>query len=209
MTGPPLTGQGVSIRPLQPGDLECCHRLYQEIAWNDPARNEAENLALRRDWLDWSVRNDQQLAALHQPPYGDRVICDAQGQFAGLIGIVPRLEPFGRLPGLGDDPLARRSAEVGMFWALRPAWQGRGLATGAARLLSAWMFEALELQRILAGTEYDNVASIAVMRRLGMRIVRNSSPEPPWLQITGVLDAPQGAGRNTSPPEPAAASARL
>jgi hypothetical protein len=27
-----------------------------------------------------------------------------------------------------------------------------------------------------------------VMRKLGMRIERNPLPEPPWLQIVGVLD---------------------
>lgn len=206
---PVLTGEGVSIRPLSRDDLESCHRLYGEIGWDDPALGEAANRARRRAWLDWAVRNDQQLAALHQPPYGERVICDQEGRFAGLIGIVPRLEPFGRLASLGGDPLARLTAEVGLFWALRPGWQGRGLATRAARVLSDWMFQALGLARIMAGTEYDNTASIAVMRRLGMRIERNPSADPPWFQINGVLEAPQEAGRNTSPPEPAAASARL
>jgi RimJ/RimL family protein N-acetyltransferase len=206
---PRLEGKGVSIRPLRRSDLDDCCRLYQEIGWDEAGLSPAQARALREAWLDWAIRNEEQLAALHQPPYGDRVICDERGAFAGLIGIVPRLEPFGRLPSQGGDPAAGLSAEVGLFWALRPAWQGRGLATGAAKLLSDWMFAALGLGRIVAGTEYDNTASIAVMRRLGMRIEANPSPEPPWFQVSDSLEAPQAVGRNTSPPGPAAASARL
>jgi RimJ/RimL family protein N-acetyltransferase len=206
---PRLEGEEVSIRPLRPADIEDCCRLYQEIGWDEPGLSPSAARAQRQAWLDWAIRNEAQLAALHQPPYGDRVICDADGAFAGLIGIVPRLEPFGRLPSQGGDPAARLSPEVGLFWALRPNWQGRGLATAAAKLLSDWMFAVLGLQRIVAGTEYGNAASIAVMRRLDMRIERNPSPEPPWFQISGSLEAPQAEGRNTSPPGPATASARL
>lgn len=209
MSVPHLEGEGVSIRPQRPADIEDCCRLYQEIGWDEPGLSPSVARAQRQAWLDWAIRNEAQLAALHQPPYGDRVICDADGAFAGLIGIVPRLEPFGRLPSQGGDPAARLSPEVGLFWALRPAWQGRGLATAAAKLLSDWMFAVLGLQRIVAGTEYGNAASIAVMRRLDMRLERNPSPEPPWFQISGSLEAPKAEERNTSPPGPATASARL
>ncbi|MDP1641430.1 MAG: GNAT family N-acetyltransferase [Phenylobacterium sp.] len=209
MSVPHLEGEGVSIRPQRPADIEDCCRLYQEIGWDEPGLSPSVARAQRQAWLDWAIRNEAQLAALHQPPYGDRVICDADGAFAGMIGIVPRLEPFGRLPSQGGDPAARLSPEVGLFWALRPAWQGRGLATAAAKLLSDWMFAVLGLQRIVAGTEYGNAASIAVMRRLDMRLERNPSPEPPWFQISGSLEAPKAEERNTSPPGPATASARL
>ncbi|MBU2137215.1 MAG: hypothetical protein KKA45_13570 [Alphaproteobacteria bacterium] len=122
MSVPRLEGEGVSIRPLRRSDLDDCCRLYQEIGWDEAVLSPAQARALREAWLDWAIRNEEQLAALHQPPYGDRVICDERGAFAGLIGIVPRLEPFGRLPSQGGDPAAGLSAEVGLFWALRPAF---------------------------------------------------------------------------------------
>ena len=56
-----------------------------------------------------------------------------------------------------------------------------------------YAFETLRLGRILAGTEYDNMASIGVMRRLGMRIERNPYPVPEWFQIHGVLEGPARA----------------
>ncbi|MDO8408586.1 MAG: GNAT family N-acetyltransferase [Phenylobacterium sp.] len=188
---PRLEGHQVAVRPLEASDLQACHDLYNEIGWSDSALGEAENLALRRDWLDWTLRSYDQLAALHQPPYGERAILDSDQRFVGLVGIVPRLEPFERLPGLGGRPEARRTPEVGLFWAVRPAFQGRGYAAAAAGLISAWLFETLGLARILAGTEADNAASIGVMRRLGMRIEPNPGPPSPGFDVTGILEAPK------------------
>jgi hypothetical protein len=31
------------------------------------------------------------------------------------------------------------------------------------------------------------------MRRLGMRIDRNPYPDPPWFQVVGILENPDGA----------------
>ena len=47
--------------------------------------------------------------------------------------------------------------------------------------------EWLEWSRLSATTEYSNAASIRVMRKLGMIIAKNPSPEPPWLQVVGRL----------------------
>jgi RimJ/RimL family protein N-acetyltransferase len=47
------------------------------------------------------------------------------------------------------------------------------------------------LLRIVATTHDDNDASIRVMRKLGMLIERNPYPDPPWLQVVGVLENPQ------------------
>ncbi|MGO9454909.1 MAG: GNAT family N-acetyltransferase [Candidatus Binataceae bacterium] len=95
-----------------------------------------------------------------------------------------RLASFG---GLAPE-LAAFSAEVGLFWAITPTLQRRGIATEAAGAMIDYAFQTLRLGRILAGTEYDNVASIGVMRRLGMRIERNPYPVPEWFQIHGVLE---------------------
>lgn len=51
-------------------------------------------------------------------------------------------------------------------------------------------FDVLNLARVVASTEYDNVASIGVMRRLGMRIERNPLPDPYYLQVVGVSEHP-------------------
>ena len=105
----------------------------------------------------------------------------------GLVGLVPLLAPYAQLPTFGSQVDASFSAEVGLFWMISPAMQGRGFATEAAGALVNFAFEVLKVGRILAGTEYSNFASIAVMRKLQMRIERNPFPSPAWFQITGIL----------------------
>jgi RimJ/RimL family protein N-acetyltransferase len=185
-----LESPRLRVRPLALSDLAACHALYQDIAWNDPALGDAENLARRRAWLEWTVRNDEQLALLYQPPYGDRAVVDrTTGEFVGLVGLVPLLAPFGQLPSLGAREGARFMPQVGLFWAISPQYQRRGYATEAARALIHHAFSSLRLARIFAGTEFDNLASIAVMRKLGMTVERNPFPEPPWFQVVGSLEA--------------------
>ena len=60
----------------------------------------------------------------------------------------------------------------------------------AARAVIDHSFAELSMARIVATTERDNLASIAVMRRLGMRVEHNPLPDPPWFQVVGWLDAP-------------------
>jgi RimJ/RimL family protein N-acetyltransferase len=67
-----------------------------------------------------------------------------------------------------DWPLAPDPVEVG--WMLHPAWWGRGLATEAARVAVACWRESLDDARLLSITRPDNVASRAVMERLGLTL---------------------------------------
>ena len=60
------------------------------------------------------------------------------------------------------------------------------------------MFETMNLGRIIATTEFENTASMAVMGKLGMRIERNPAPDPPWLQVVGVLENPAFITPSTS-----------
>jgi len=194
---PTLETERLNIRSCTMDDLEACHRLYLDIEWADMTASDSENRERRRKWLEWTVRNYEELARLRQPPYGERVVeLRNANQFAGLVGLVPLLKPFAQLVcfgGLGPE-LAPFSAEVGLFWAITPTLQRRGIATEAAGAMIDYAFETLRLGRILAGTEYDNVASIGVMRRLGMRIERNPYPVPEWFQIHGVLERTARAG---------------
>ena len=53
----------------------------------------------------------------------------------------------------------------------REAW-GRGLATEGARALVDWGFRELGLRRVVATTYEQNLASIRVMEKLGMTLIR-------------------------------------
>ena len=130
------------------------------------------------------------LAQLRQPPYGDRaMVLKETGRLIGSVGFVPCLAPFGQLPFFGRVEGARFSPEVGLFYAVLPEHRGRGLASEAAAAMARFAFDHLNLRRIVATTEYDNTASAAVMRRIGMTVQHNPWPTPPWFQVVGILEA--------------------
>jgi RimJ/RimL family protein N-acetyltransferase len=190
---PTLETARLLIRPFVMEDLTDVHRLFDvELLGADLGTDNVETLAERARWLEWTVLNYAQLAKLHQPPYGDRaVILKSTGQLIGSCGFVPCLNAFEQLPyfGGGDssEALGRYSAEFGLFYAISPAHRRYGYASEAAQALVEYAFQHLRLKRVVATTNSDNVAAIGVMGKLGMWVERNPRPEPPWLQVVGVL----------------------
>jgi ribosomal-protein-alanine N-acetyltransferase len=139
--------------------------------------------------LEYNVIADKAHDALHQTPYEDRaIVLKSDGSLIGAVGFAACLAPFGQLSSFGGMP--HRTSEVGLFWALLPKQWGKGYATEAARAMVSYAFDELELERIVATTEHDNLRSIAVMKRLGMTIERNPLDEPHWFQTVGVLVNP-------------------
>ena len=173
----------LTIRSLGPDDLDAVRGVLGR-AWNE--ETPPEDL---RGWLEWLALGEIQFARLHQPPYGDRaVLWNATGELVGLVGFVPLLGPFAQLPALGAAAEGGPwLPEVGLYWAVDPPWQGKGIAAEAGGALARYGFDALHLGRILATTQADNLASQAVMRKLGMRVERNPHPTPFWMEVVGVL----------------------
>jgi ribosomal-protein-alanine N-acetyltransferase len=184
---PPLESARLTVRELVAGDRAAVEALIGDD---------------RERWLRWTALGYEQLAELRQPPYGERgVVLRESGQLVGLVGLVPSLGPFGLLPAW-PEPGGRYRPEVGLYWATAPSLRCRGFASEAAAVLIGHAFAELHLARVVATTERQNVASIGVMRRLGMRVEENPEPEPAWFQVVGSLDA--GAGkipRSTHPRE--------
>lgn len=192
---PVLRTSRLAIRPFTMEDLDDVYRLFDvELGDADLGVGEKSSLASRSEWLRWTVLNYEQQAKLHQPPYGDRaVVLNRTGELVGSCGFVPCLDAFEQLPTFATDAPSegpgRHSTEFGLFYAISPAHQRNGYATEAARALIDYAFGPLRLSRIVAATEYENAASIGVMRRLGMRIEKNPLPVPVWLQIVGILES--------------------
>lgn len=114
----------------------------------------------------------------------------ADGRVIGACGFVTYLCPFDQIPGFGDGAREVQRAEFGLYYALSPAVHRQGYASEAAGALVRYGFDSLRLRHIVATTSRDNLGSIGVMRRLGMRIEANPYPEPPWLQVVGVIHNP-------------------
>jgi RimJ/RimL family protein N-acetyltransferase len=177
----PLDTRRLTIRPLQAGDFQSAHDLLER------AGDEIIPPEQTRAWLDWTVLSETQLARLHQPPFGERaVVWTATGELTGLVGYVPLLGPYNQVPGLGSAaPGEPWAPEMGLYWAVDPAWRGRGIASEAALAMLDFAFRELRLGRVLATTTFENLASQAVMRKIGMRVERNPYLEPEWLQVVG------------------------
>jgi RimJ/RimL family protein N-acetyltransferase len=169
---PPLRTSRLTVRELEAGDL--------------PAVEQVDGGGRER-WLRWTALSYEQLAELRQPPYGERgIVLNDSGRLVGLVGLVPSLGPFGQLPSW-PEPGRRFRPEVGLYWAVAPAFRRRGIAAEAAAALIDHAFAELGLARVVATTERENLASIGVMRRLGMRVEENPEPEPAWFQVVGIL----------------------
>ncbi len=194
MSSPAIETPRLIIRPFIPEDLQTIHRIL-DLTFGDGSRiDDPAALAERRSWLEWSILSQEWFPKLHQPPYGERaVVLKATGGLIGAVGLVPSFDRFEQLPSLGaaSYPASFATPELGLFWAIDPAQQRQGYATEAGRAIVGLAFGELRAKRIIATTEHDNLASQAVMRKLGMRIERNPLPEPPWLQVVGILDNPQ------------------
>ena len=62
------------------------------------------------------------------------------------------------------------SATVALSYALGAKWRGKGLATEAARAALAYGLETLKLTKIVAVAQVTNVESVAVLKKIGMRL---------------------------------------
>lgn len=189
-----LQTQRLSIRPFIIDDLRTIHRILDQTFGDGTLVDDEAALQERRSWLEWQRLNQIWHANLFQPPYGERaIVLKATDAVIGAVGYVPCLDKFEQIPALrvAEQASDYATPEVGLFWAIDPALQRHGYATEAAQALIDNAFTQWRLRRLIATTEYDNAASQAVMRKLGMRIEHNPLPEPPWLQIVGVLDNPE------------------
>jgi len=193
---PPLLTSRLIVRPFILDDLDAYARIHQEAFSAVQSPDEAAGSHARlADWLRWTVANYVQLAELHQPPYGDRAVTLRDtGEFIGACGLVPCLGPFDQIPEVAGRPInvaaTTWTAEVGLFYHIAADHRRHGYAVEAAQALINYAFGELHVYRIIATTNPNNDASIGVMRRLGMHIGRNPFPDPPWLQVAGVLANP-------------------
>jgi RimJ/RimL family protein N-acetyltransferase len=134
------------LKPLVSADAEAyaAMRFHPEVArWLPPASGdpvEAARSAIERFGIGWRERR-------HAP----------WGVFRN-----------GRLIGHGGLNYVPEFGETEVLWALHPDAWGEGYATEVGRAALAYGFDTLGLALVFAITLPDNLASQAVMKRLGL-----------------------------------------
>ena len=161
-TWPTLTTARLVLRPLALDDLDPLAELHaQESFWHFP---------FQRGWSRDETRSfiERTIARYVDPGLAvSAVVVRRTGELAGWAGLsVPEFLPE-ILPAV----------EVG--WRLGEQHRGRGYATEAG---AAWLrhgFDDRGLDAIVSICEPENVASLAVMRRLGFTFER-ATVHPRW-----------------------------
>jgi RimJ/RimL family protein N-acetyltransferase len=155
---PELRTARLSLRPWRDDDLDPLAEMYADpevmrYIGDGSVRTRDETAAgLARMRAEWEERGHGMFA----------VELRETGELTGWTGTtVPNFLPE-VLPAV----------EIG--WRLARRFWGRGLATEAARAALGHAFNAVGLERVVSICSVDNAASEAVMRKLGMHLVRET-----------------------------------
>lgn len=148
----PIETARLTLRPFRPDDLD---DLYAYQSRPEVVR-----------YLYWDARDRVQVQKYLNGKLGLTAL-EEEGD--GLVLAVVWRE-VGRMVGqVSLEWLSRehRQGEIGFI--LNPEYQGRGLATEAAEVMLRLGFDGLGLHRIVGRCDARNLASAALMERLGMR----------------------------------------
>jgi 8-oxo-dGTP diphosphatase len=151
---PPLTTKRLTLRPLRPTDAEELHRLIND--W-EISRTLADvpfpyPRALADEWIASCAKQLAEGAAYHLAVTGHE---GEQEVIVGGVGL--RLDRERRIGKLG-------------YWVGRRFWR-HGVAGEAAQRLAHWALANLDLERLEATVAEGNLASVAVLQRIGFRQV--------------------------------------
>lgn len=152
-----LQGTRCTVRPWRMEDAESVVRHANNI-------NVARQLRDRFPHPYARANANGFLKAATSAPEPSNLAIDVGGEAIGAIGYVPGID------------VERFSAEIG-YWLGEPYW-GRGIATEALLLVTAHVFDSLNMLRLFALPFADNSGSIRVLEKAGYlreAVLRSSS----------------------------------
>lgn len=174
---PVLETERLILRPISNDDLAATHRVFDDPAvrrylWDDrPVSLEATASVVQASARDFSERG------------------------VGLFGV--RLRGAEELVGLCGLRWEDGIGDMEIIYCLLPELWGRGLATEAAEACLHFAFEGARLERVMAGADEPNAASLRIIEKLGMRFVGRilpAAPEAPYF-VFNRADFPRANAR--------------
>lgn len=180
------------IRPFVMADLEAAHQvLDHDLLWAGPGitvEQRRERLQREISLAQWADTGNL---------FGYRAVVQKATQTPiGICGFLPVLRSpeeqrlFWPLLFAQTGESAKRYAtwELEIGYAIASRQQRQGYATEAVRTLFDYAFGELKVERIFASTNRKNGGSIALMKRVGMRVASNPERlDEDWPDAPGVM----------------------
>jgi ribosomal-protein-serine acetyltransferase len=141
----------ITIRPYRNDDTAA---LFEAV------RESVDQVAA---WLDWCHPNYSRSDS--ETWVSSREAAWRRGEDYSFVILDPATQTFLGGCGLNDINPAHGFANLG-YW-VRSSWTGRGVATGAARLVARFGFQQRGLKRIEIVAAVDNTASQRVAEKVG------------------------------------------
>ncbi|MEU8844484.1 GNAT family N-acetyltransferase [Streptomyces roseus] len=167
-----LTGEGLVLRDWTEADLTAMPALFDDpdVAYWTPIVSPFDEAAGRA-----RLERDRRMRA--------------EGTVVLLAITVDGGEP------LGEVMLRRAPEGTELGYAVGPAHRGRGLAARAVRVMAAYAFEQLDVDRVILELEAENAASVAVAVKAGFSLldvplIEGEEKGRPYTLQTWGLDRP-------------------
>ncbi len=160
------------LRHLEPGDLDDLYRLYRDPEIRRYFPEGTLTYQETREELEWFLDGHP-----HHPELGLwATIHKPSGQFIGRCGLLPWV-----IDGHPEVEVA--------YMIAREHW-GQGLGTEAARGILEYGFEHLGLSRLICLIDRDNIASIKVATKIGMRFEKEGQDDKGPFQLYSINRQP-------------------
>jgi ribosomal-protein-alanine N-acetyltransferase len=164
--GPALETERLVLLPLSADEADSLHRIS-----NEPN--------VRRYLWDGELVSEATLRGLIVQ--SARMFCEER---IGMFGVQMR----GRTDLLGFCGFVRLEGmeEPELWYELTQKVWGRGIATEAAQACVRYAFEQVGMERVIAGADAPNAASLRVIEKLGMKYlgsINPSVPEEPYFAL--------------------------
>ncbi|AWB86088.1 GNAT family N-acetyltransferase [Mycetocola zhujimingii] len=170
----PARSGALLLRDMRPDDLPQLVALRNNPSVNHfMLRTHVDPEAWCREWL-----------AIPDSETDFSCVAQLDGEIAGL-GFLDVID------GMGQPGMPERTQGV-MGYMLELDLAGRGLGTDLARGLLSAAFDSLELRRVMASCNADNVASARVLEKVGMRREQHGVQDS-WHAELGWVDGYQYA----------------
>jgi RimJ/RimL family protein N-acetyltransferase len=151
MEGSTLRTERLELRPVRDSDIDRIleyRNLPDVTRWL--LRTEVDHDSFRATW---------QRAIEDPDDHSQAVTLD--GRVIGTVSLVVA-------DGMGQPGMPPRT-EANLGYIFDPAYAGHGYATEAVTAMVAYAFEQLGVRRITAGCYADNLASVRILEKIGMR----------------------------------------